>query len=74
MGAFCNTFNLHWTIIGIENLFFFFFEWPLKTGFAVLCFQTEPDFLYIVFSTFNKFVECIRQVLLYIVFRLNQIS
>ena len=39
-------------------------EWPLKTGFTVPCFQTEPDFLYIVFSTFNEFVECIADELL----------
>ena len=33
LGAFCNTFDLHYAIIGLE--FFFFFEWPLKTGFTV---------------------------------------
>ena len=30
--AFCNTFDLHQAIIGLENLF----EWPLKTGFTVI--------------------------------------
>ena len=37
MGAFCNTFDLHCAIIGLEktNNFLYFFEWPLKTGFTV---------------------------------------
>ena len=33
--AFCNTFNLHLVIIGLENQFCLLFEWPLKTGFTV---------------------------------------
>ena len=37
LGAFCNTFDLHYEIIGLEktNNFMYFFEWPLKTGFTV---------------------------------------
>ena len=33
--AFCNTFDLHCAIIGLEktNIFLSFFEWPHKTGF-----------------------------------------
>ena len=36
-GAFCNTFDLHFAIIGLEkqNNFLSFFEWPLKTGSTV---------------------------------------
>ena len=35
-GAFCNTFGLDYSIIGLENLFsLVFFELPLKTGFTV---------------------------------------
>ena len=37
LGAFCNTFDLHYTIIGLGNThnFLSFDEWPLKTGFTV---------------------------------------
>ena len=38
LGAFCNTFDLHYAIIGLEkinNSLSFFSEWPLKTGFTV---------------------------------------
>ena len=36
LGAFCNTFVLHYAIIGLEkNNFLSFFEWPLKTDFTV---------------------------------------
>ena len=36
-GAFCNTFDLHLAIIGLENQFLgLLIEWPLKTGFTVL--------------------------------------
>ena len=36
LGAFCNTYDLHQAIIGLETQFLvFFFEWPLKTGFTV---------------------------------------
>ena len=31
----CNTFDLHYAIIGLENQFWSTFEWPLKTGFTV---------------------------------------
>ena len=31
LGAFFNTFDLHSVIIGLENQFWSFFEWPLKT-------------------------------------------
>ena len=31
--AFCNTFDLDNVIIGPENQYLVFFEWPLKTGF-----------------------------------------
>ena len=37
--AFCNTFNLHKAIIGLENQCLVFFEWPLKTGFTVYKFM-----------------------------------
>ena len=33
--AFCNTFDLHSAIIGLENLFLSSFEWPAKTVFSV---------------------------------------
>ena len=37
LGVFCNTFDLHKVIIGLENQFLvFFFEWPLKTRFTIL--------------------------------------
>ena len=32
LGAFCNTFDLHYVIIGLENQFMAFFGWPLKTN------------------------------------------
>ena len=36
IAAYCNTFDLHKAIIGLENQFFgFLFEWPLNTGFTV---------------------------------------
>ena len=37
IGAFCNTFDLHYAIIGIgkTNNFLSFVEWPLKTDFTV---------------------------------------
>ena len=41
MGAFCNTLGLHKAIIGLENLFFVIFEWPLKTGFTVYVLSPE---------------------------------
>ena len=31
LGAFCNTFDLHKAIIGLENQFWSFFKWPLNT-------------------------------------------
>ena len=34
LGAFCNTFDLHLAIIGLEN-HFLVFEWSVKTGFTV---------------------------------------
>ena len=37
LGAFCNTFDLHEVIIGLENQFFgLLFEWPMKTSFTVI--------------------------------------
>ena len=35
--AFCNTFDLHYAMIGLEktNNFLSYFEWPLETGFTV---------------------------------------
>ena len=37
LGAFCNTFDLHYVIIGLDktNNFLSFVEWPLKTGLTV---------------------------------------
>ena len=37
LGAFCNTFDLHNVIIGLDktNNFLSFVEWPLKTGLTV---------------------------------------
>ena len=35
LGAFCNTFDLHSAINGLETQFFVVFEWSLKTGFTV---------------------------------------
>ena len=35
LGAFCNTFDLHLVIIGLENQFGLLFHWPFKTGFTV---------------------------------------
>ena len=34
LGTFCNTFDLHKAIIGLESEFLVFFEWLLKTGFT----------------------------------------
>ena len=31
LGAFCNTFDRHYAIIGLKNFFGLLFEWPLKT-------------------------------------------
>ena len=44
LGAFCNTFDLHYAIIGLENQFRSFFEWLLKTGFTVPC-STQAPFI-----------------------------
>ena len=36
LGAFCNTFDLHYAKIALENpIFRRLFEWPLNRGFAV---------------------------------------
>ena len=37
LGAFCNTFDLHYAKISLDktNNFMSFVEWPLKTGFTV---------------------------------------
>ena len=36
LGAFCNTYDLHLAMIGIETqIFDVIFEWSLKTGFTV---------------------------------------
>ena len=37
LGAFCNTFDLQYAIIGLDktNNFLPFVEWPLKAGFTV---------------------------------------
>ena len=37
VGAFCNAFDLHNAIIGLDktNNFLSFVEWPLRTGFTV---------------------------------------
>ena len=37
LGAFCNTFDLHYEINGLDktNIFLSFVEWPLKTGLTV---------------------------------------
>ena len=37
LGAFCNTFDLHYAIISLDktNNFMSFIEWPLKAGFTV---------------------------------------
>ena len=37
LGAFCNTCDLHYAIIGLDetNNFLSFVEWPLKTGLTV---------------------------------------
>ena len=40
-GAFCNTFDLHQAIIGLENLFRSSFELPLETGLTVLRKETK---------------------------------
>ena len=42
--AFCNTFDLHPAIIGLENQLRSFFEWPLKTGCTVLLYCTQSTF------------------------------
>ena len=41
LGTFCNTFDLHYAIIGLEktNYFLSFVEWPLKTGFMGIQFE-----------------------------------
>ena len=43
LGAFCNTFDLHQAIIGIENQFDLLFEWPFKTGFTVVTAKKIPS-------------------------------
>ena len=37
LGAFCNTFDLHYAIIGLDktNIFLSFVELPLKAGFTI---------------------------------------
>ena len=39
--AFCNTFDLHYAIIGLETNFGILFEWPLQAGFIVCGIQFE---------------------------------
>ena len=49
LGAFCNTFDLHQAIIGLESQFLVIFEWPLKTGvckFAI--FTTDFEHFWII--------------------------
>ena len=43
-GAFCNTFDLHYAIIGLDktNNFLSFVGWPLKTGFTTIKFNGYP--------------------------------
>ena len=44
LGAICNTFDLHYAIIGLEktNFFFVFFvEWPLKIQLSLIGIQFE---------------------------------
>ena len=35
LGAFCNTFDLHYVIISLEKQFWVFLEWLFYTGFTV---------------------------------------
>ena len=39
IGAFCNTFDLHQSIIGLDNQVSVFREWSFYTGFTVFCFK-----------------------------------
>ena len=50
MGAFCNTFDLHSAIIGLEMNFGILFEWPLKTGFTVICLTVLESFFKLISS------------------------
>ena len=47
LGAFCNTFDLHLAIIGL------LFEWPLKTGFTVICIFLHTNLSKIVVTQLN---------------------
>ena len=49
LGAFCNTFDLHYAIIGIGNLLRCFLEWPFYTGFTIHC--KSKWTLYLLFLT-----------------------
>ena len=53
LGAFCNTFDLHYAIISLEktNNFLSFFEWPLKTGFTI-----QLSFMDIQFDKFKQII------------------
>ena len=47
LGAFCNTFDLHKAIIGLENQFWSVFEWPRLDRFyrisSVFLFKRQSD-------------------------------
>ena len=46
LGAFCNTFDLHLAIIGLENQFLvFFLSGRLKTGFTVFTYCIPTHFI-----------------------------
>ena len=60
-GAFCDTFDLHQGIIGLENHFLvFFFEWPLKTGFSV-----GLDEIYQLAINGKNMLSCVDMIQLY---------
>ena len=48
LGVFCNTFDLHKAIIGLETNFCLLFEWQLKTGFTVYMKYYDSLTLYLI--------------------------
>ena len=49
LGAFCNTFDLHYAIIGLKKpIFGLLLEWPLKTGLTEQCGNVHDVLCYII--------------------------
>ena len=50
LGAFCNTFDLHYAIIGLENHFFVFLRVAVLHRFYCNCGQNDLIIVHTVFS------------------------